>query len=68
MLILSRRPKESVVIGGAGSLRRLFRVTILEIRGNSVKLGFEIDADVPVHRHEIWEKIQSQDRAGPALA
>jgi len=33
-------------------------VTVLEIRGGKVRLGFEVDADVPVHRLEVWDRIQ----------
>jgi carbon storage regulator CsrA len=51
-----------VVVGGSDGFHRLFRVKVLEIRGANVKLGFEVDADVPVHRSEVWERIQS--RAG----
>ena len=42
-----------------GGFHRLFRVKVLEIRGANVKLGFEVDADVPVHRAEVWERIQA---------
>ena len=59
MLVLSRRSRESVVIGGADGLHRLLKVTVLEIRGTHVKLGFEVDEDVPVHRSELWERIQA---------
>jgi carbon storage regulator CsrA len=48
-----------VVIGGADGLHRLLKVTVLEIRGTHVKLGFEVDEDVPVHRSELWERIQA---------
>jgi len=71
MLVLSRKNRESVVIGGADGLHRLLRVTVLEIRGASVKLGFEADPGVPVHRHEVWERINGKGQAesltrGPA--
>jgi carbon storage regulator CsrA len=33
------------------------KVTVLEIKGSKVRLGFEADADVPVHRSEVWEQI-----------
>ncbi len=59
MLVLSRKNQEAVVIGGSGGFHRLFRVKVLEIRGSTVKLGFEVDADVPVHRAEVWERIQA---------
>ena len=38
---------------------RLAKVTVLELRGDSVRLGFEVDSSVPVHRWEVWEKIRS---------
>ena len=57
MLVLSRKNRESVVVGGADGLHRLLKVTVLDIRGANVKLGFEVDAGVPVHRSEVWERI-----------
>jgi len=35
---------------------------VLEIRGGKVRLGFEADADVPVHRWEVWERIRAGGR------
>lgn len=63
MLVLSRRKEESVVVGGADRFHRLLKVTVLEIRGSHVRLGFEVDADVPVHRSEVWERIHGNGRA-----
>jgi carbon storage regulator len=60
MLVLSRKNQESVVIGGADGFQRLMKVTVLGIRGANVKLGFEVDADVPVHRSEVWERIRAE--------
>lgn len=60
MLVLSRKNQESVVIGGSDGLHRLLKVTVLGIRGAIVKLGFEVDPDVPVHRLEVWERIQAE--------
>jgi carbon storage regulator CsrA len=57
MLVLSRKIRESVVVGGDDSLQRLLKVTVLEIGNGKVKLGFEVDAAVPVHRLEIWERM-----------
>src|SRR5271157_2590044 len=59
MLVLSRKRLESVVVGGAVGFERLLKVTVLELRGGSVRLGFEVDSSVPVHRWEVWEKIRS---------
>ena len=60
MLVLSRKNQESVVIGGADGFHRLMKVTVLGIRGPNVKLGFEVDTDVPVHRSEVWERINAE--------
>lgn len=63
MLVLSRKSRESVVVGGSGGFNRLMKVTVLGIKGASVKLGFEVDADVPVHRSEVFERIHGSQRA-----
>ena len=57
MLVLSRKSREAVVVGGSGRFERQIKVTVLEIRAGTVKLGFEGDADIPVHRWEVWERI-----------
>jgi carbon storage regulator len=59
MLVLSRKTQESVVVGGSDRFERMLKVTVLEIKGGKVRLGFEANADVPVHRAEVWERIQS---------
>ena len=62
MLVLSRKSRESVAVGGCVGFEHLLKVTVLEIRGGSVKLGFEIDEAVPVHRWEVWERILASTR------
>jgi carbon storage regulator len=57
MLVLSRKRQESVVVGGSIGFTRLLKVTVLEINGGTVRLGFEAPADIPVHRSEIWDKL-----------
>ena len=63
MLVLSRKSQESVVIGGSDGLHRLLKITVLGIKGANVKLGFEADTDVPVHRSEVWERINGNGQA-----
>ena len=68
MLVLSRKNQESVVVGGADGFHRLLKVTVLEIRGTNVRLGFEVDTDVPVHRSEVWDtSVPSPVRSPDAL-
>ena len=62
MLVLSRS-RESVVIGGSDSIACM-KVTVLEVpKAPSVRLGFEVDADIPrcVHRSEVWDRIQAEE-------
>ena len=69
MLVLTRKPQESVVVGGSDRFERLLKVTVLEIKNGKVRLGFEADADVPVHRLEVWERILANgDPRKPAEA
>ncbi len=56
MLILTRRPGESIVIGDD------ITITVIGVRGNQVKFGIAAPAEVPVHRSEIYEKIQREKR------
>ena len=63
MLVLARKNRESVVVGGVDGFPRLLKVTVLGISGGNVKLGFEVDPDVPVHRLEVWERIQAEGGA-----
>ena len=58
MLVLSRKSMESVVVSGPGGFERMLKVTVLDIRNGSVRLGFEADASIPVHRSEVWERIR----------
>ena len=57
MLVLSRRCRESVVVGGANGAKQVLKVTVLGVSQGKVRLGFEVANDVPVHRSEVWERI-----------
>jgi carbon storage regulator CsrA len=43
----------------------VLKVTVLEIRGARVRLGFDVDRDVSVHRSEVWERIRTRQPAAP---
>ena len=64
MLVLSRKNRESVVVGGADGFHRLLKVTVLGIEGANVKLGFEVDPSIPIHRSEVWERINGNGQTG----
>jgi carbon storage regulator len=59
MLVLSRKREESVVVVGHDRCEPMCTVTVLEIRGEKVRLGFEAGGEVPIHRLEVWEQIQA---------
>jgi carbon storage regulator CsrA len=61
MLVLSRKCRESVVVGDHNRFERMLKVTVIEIGLGRVTLGFEVDEDVPVHRSEVWERIVAGD-------
>jgi carbon storage regulator len=56
MLILSRKSGESLVIDG-----RVI-VKIIRTDGDTVKVGIEAPANIPVHRQEVYEEIQKANR------
>jgi carbon storage regulator len=60
MLVLSRKTQESVVVASSDGCSCLVKVTIMEIRGERVRLGFEAKLDVPVHRWEVWQRMAEQ--------
>jgi carbon storage regulator CsrA len=67
MLVLSRKSQESVVVGGCDGFESVLTVTVLEITPGKVRLGFEIDKEVPVHRWEVWTRIREAGPAPPAV-
>ena len=60
MLILSRRKDESLVID-----ERIV-VTVVDIKGDQIKLGIQAPRDVKVFRHEVFQAIQEENRAAAA--
>lgn len=63
MLILARRCREAVVVSGSHGHEQMLRVTVLEVRGGTVKLGFEAGDEVPIHRAEVWDRIRAESRS-----
>ena len=56
MLVLSRHRDESIMIGDN------VVVTIVDIRGDKVRLGIDAPTDIPVHRQEVYDAIQRENR------
>lgn len=63
MLCLSRKENERVlVIIPAGTIippdGMVIAVTLVELRGDKARLGFDAPPDIPIHRKEVWDKIK----------
>lgn len=58
MLVLTRRPNQSIVIGGGEIV-----ITVLEVRGDQVRIGIKAPREVQVHRDEVWAELQAANRA-----
>jgi carbon storage regulator len=56
MLVLSRQRDETIMIGDD------IEITIVDIRGDKVRLGITAPATIPVHRKEVYEAIQRENR------
>ncbi len=56
MLVLSRHRDESIMIGDD------VVITIVDIRGDKVRLGIDAPQDIPVHRQEVYEAIKRENR------
>lgn len=61
MLLLTRKLGENIRIGDD------VKITIVEVKGNHVKLGIDAPPSVKVHREEIYERIQQENRRAQLL-
>ena len=62
MLVLSRQRDESIFIGDN------IKITVVDIRGDKVRLGIEAPTEIPVHRQEVYEAIQREHQRGSAAS
>lgn len=60
MLVLSRQRDETIMIGDN------IEITVVDIRGDKVRLGISAPKKIPVHRKEVWESIQRENRDAAA--
>ncbi|MCM1497402.1 MAG: carbon storage regulator CsrA [Clostridium sp.] len=60
MLALSRKENESIIIGND------IEVTILEVKGDQVKVGITAPKSVPIYREEVYEQIKEANREAAA--
>lgn len=62
MLVLSRQRDESIIIGDN------VQVTIVDIRGDKVRLGIVAPAEVSVHRKEVYDAIQRENKKAAGIS
>lgn len=62
MLVLSRQRDESIMIGDN------VQITVVDIRGDKVRLGIVAPGEIPVHRKEVYDAIQRENRKAAGLA
>ncbi len=55
ILVLTRRASEVLIIGDD------IKITILSIKGNQVRIGVDAPKNIPVHREEIYQRIQAEN-------
>ncbi len=61
MLVLSRHRDESIMIGDD------IVITIVDIRGDKVRLGIDAPQEIPVHRQEVYEAIKRENKKSSRL-
>ncbi len=61
MLLITRRPEESIVINGS------IEVKVVEVKGTRVKLGVQYPEGNTVYRKELWLKIQEENQQAAVL-
>lgn len=62
MLVLSRQRDESIIIGDN------VVITVVDVRGDKVRLGIDAPVEIPVHRREVYEAIQRENRRATEIS
>ncbi len=62
MLIITRRPGEKIVLGDD------ITVTVMEVSGQTVRLGIDAPKELPIYREEIWDAVREENRAAATVA
>lgn len=60
MLVLTRKPEQSIMVGCE------IEITILEVRGEQVRVGINAPRSVAIHRKEVFEQIRDENRSANA--
>jgi carbon storage regulator len=62
MLVLTRKPDQSIMVGND------IEITVLEVRGEQVRLGIRAPRHVAVHRKEVFEQIRQENQKASAAS
>ena len=62
MLVLSRQRDESIIIGDN------VVITVVDVRGDKVRLGIDAPVEIPVHRREVYEAIQRENQRAAKIS
>ena len=62
MLVLSRQRDESIIVGDN------VQITIVDIRGDKVRLGIQAPSDISVHRKEVFDAIQRENQKAAGVS
>ena len=62
MLIITRRPGEKIMLGDD------IVVHVMEIVGNSVRIGIQAPRSLPVYREEIWDAVRKENAAAASVS
>lgn len=68
MLVLTRKVQESLIVGAGLGPQRAIKLTVLQIRGNRVKLGFTAGDAISIQRGELPPEVCDVDPAGPTAS
>jgi carbon storage regulator len=61
VLVLTRKSGQKIIIGDN------IRIAVLEIQGDQVRIGIQAPRDITIHREEIYEEIQKENKAAIAV-
>lgn len=62
MLIITRRPGERLVLGDD------IRIEVMEVAGNTVRIGIDAPRELPVYREELWAAVKQENEAAAKTA
>jgi carbon storage regulator len=68
VLVLSRKIGDSVAIGSCSAGHGAVKVTVLGIESGHIKLGFDGPREIPIHRWEVWLRIEDEKQKERQLA